>query len=139
MRNLAVILAIFAFFSCKGNASYPPPPLRGDMVELDIRDLKEKLPVFYSYIYEGRRVNFFVLKINGNVSSFFDACMKCYPKRLGYFPEDESLVCRACGIKYPIDALKGIGTCYPIGLEGRAEKDSYIIEKGELIKGTQYF
>jgi hypothetical protein len=50
------------------------------------------------------------------VLSFLDACLSCYPRKLGYKYTDGYVVCRACDTTYSVFKLeKGIGGCYPIG------------------------
>lgn len=130
---------VFIAFGCRKTTLYHEVIPEGDFIKLDISKMIDGKPVFYSFIYEGKIINFFVLKIDGSISSFFDACIRCYPKRLGYFPQEDKLICKACNVGYPISNLKGIGSCYPIILEGRTEGETYIIRKEKLIEGIRYF
>lgn len=143
MRQTVVfIILVFVLCSCSEKSSYPEAPVSGDVIKLKTAALKEAEeagPLFLSYLHNGKRIVFFVLKTNGNVQSYFDACAKCSPFKLGYRFSKGELLCRACGMRYPVESLRGIGSCYPIVLEGRVEGDNYIIEKAKVIAGERYF
>ncbi len=127
-------------FACAQGQRYPDPPLRGDNVVIEMKGLKEAVPVFYSLDLDGREVRFFVLRFGDRVESYLDACMKCYPHKMGFKSEGFRLICRYCGVEYPLDTLKsGLGSCYPIPLEGKLNSGTYIISLESLKKATRYF
>jgi uncharacterized membrane protein len=67
------------------------------------------------------------------VLSFLDACLTCYPRKLGYASKEGFVVCRACDTTYSVYKLeKGIGGCYPIRIEGSLDKDRYLIMRSTL-------
>ncbi len=134
-----VFLALLGAVSgCRKKPQYTALTEAGDYLRLDTAGLSKGLPHFYSFMHEGKKIDFFVIK-GGGIASYFDACMKCYPKRLGYRAEDDRLVCRACGIGYSFENISGVGSCYPIRLEGRAEGNAYLIRKDKIIEGERYF
>jgi uncharacterized membrane protein len=139
LRYLFISLAVLALASCADKPSYPEATGADGEVRFSISTLAEGKPVFRSLEYEGTKIDYIVLKTDSGVESYLDACAKCYPKKRGYRAEGDDLVCVACGKRYPIKKLTGIGSCYPLPLKGRAEGDSYIIEKKELVKGQRYF
>ena len=139
LRHLFIALAVLALASCADKPSYPEATVKGEEVLFSISTLAEGRPVFRSLEYEGTKIDYIVLKTDSGVESYFDACAKCYPKKKGYRADGDHLVCVACGKRYPIEKLTGIGSCYPLPLKGRTEGVSYIIEKKELIKGEKYF
>ncbi len=95
---------------------------------IDIAALRPEVPEFYTYRYRTKNINFFVIAVNKKVFSFLDACVSCYPKRLGYRYDKGYVVCRACDVSYSVYKLdRGIGGCYPIRIEGRSENGKYII------------
>ena len=117
-----------ALSSCDHQPSYPPAAQHGTNIVIDPSTLEPDVPKFYSYSYQDKNVNFFVIKIDGKVSSFFDACASCYAQKKGYRCEDGAVVCRYCGMKFPIYKLeKGLGSCFPIKIEGRMENGKYLI------------
>jgi uncharacterized membrane protein len=119
--------------SCSRQSVYPPPVLSGDSVIVDVATLKEEVPQFYTYQYNGKNISFFVLKLNDGVLSFLDACTSCYPHKLGYQYEDGSVLCRACGLRFSVYKLeKGLGGCYPIRIQGRMKNGKYLIPRASL-------
>jgi uncharacterized membrane protein len=119
--------------------TYQEAPREGDSVIIDLAELHEARPLFFTFTHEGNRINFLILMIGGKIQSYFDACAKCYPKKLGYRLVDGRLQCMACGEQYPLDELRGVGSCYPLPLEGTVEGDSYTIKIQDIIKGKRYF
>ncbi len=114
--------------ACTRQPLYPLPPLSGTNVAIDIASLRPEVPQFFTYPYQGRNISFFVLRLNDQVLSFLDACASCYPHKKGYRYADGSVVCGACGMKFPVYKLgKGLGGCYPIRIEGRMENGNYLI------------
>ncbi len=143
MKNLkafALALALaLALASCSNKPIYPEATVKGEEIRFSINTLEEGKPVFRSLEYEGTKIDYIVLKTDSGVESYLDACAKCYSRKKGYRADGDYLVCVACGKRYPIKKLTGIGSCYPLPLKGSTEGDSYIIEKMELIKGKKYF
>ncbi len=141
LMTVPVMMLALSLSSCNRMPAYGKAPLdgRGD-VAIDVKTLRRKVPVFYSFELGGRRIDFFLIKVNGDIRSYFDACAMCYPKKLGYRIEGGNIVCRACNLTYTADELKtGKGSCHPIALEGHVEKGFYIITKGAIKAGANYF
>ncbi|MEW6674695.1 MAG: Fe-S-containing protein [Nitrospirota bacterium] len=141
MRKIFISLNIvLVLYSCTGKPVYPDVPFDGSKVVIDTNGLKDEVPVFYSFRNDRKIINFFVLKIDNEVQSYFDACAKCYPKKMGYRVDRKDVVCRACDIRYSLRSLKeGIGSCYPIVLKGKLEGDKYLIDKEAILEGSKYF
>lgn len=133
-----VVLSLCA--SCNRQPRYPAPTRIGQNVAVDAASLREEVPAFFTYEYQGRPISFFIVKINGRVSSFLDACASCYLHKQGYRYDDGRVTCRACGMKFSLYQLeKGIGGCYPIKIEGRMENENYLIPLAELGKHAKKF
>ncbi len=141
MRTTIIfLLTILILTSCAKKPIYPDAPVSGELIIIDIKTLKGASPVFYSLRHKDKKIDFFVVKTNGEVQSYFDACAKCYPERLGYRVDGQHVVCKKCDVRYSIESLKtGIGSCYPIILKGKTEGDKYIIDKKSVIEGEKYF
>lgn len=145
MRGFAgacVALSLCALFlaACARKPEHPEVPGQGDVVRIDVNDLREGDCRFFSYLHEGKRIDYMVLMVDGQVHSYFDACARCYPRKLGYKAAGGEVVCRACGETYALRALKkGAGSCYPIPLEGKLEGGSYLIRTDALAAGARYF
>jgi uncharacterized membrane protein len=126
--------------SCTKSTPFSKLPFDGHSVKISLTAIKEDQPQFYSVEIDEKEVSFFVVMINGEVQSYFDACAKCYPRKLGYSPDGGDVSCRACNTKYPLDKLKeGIGSCHPIRLEGVEKDKTYIISREALLKGIGFF
>jgi len=127
-------------FSCDSKTAYMPLPVKEDRIVIDIERLQEKRPEFFSATIHKKRIGFFILKIGESVESYLDACMKCYPNRMGYRAGDSYLECRYCNVRYQVDSLKtGIGSCYPIPIQGRLKGREYIIDIDHLKEAEKFF
>src|SRR5512143_434631 len=140
MQKTALLASIlFLSFSlsvlaaCSRQPSYPPPPRQGAYIVIDIAGLQSEAPKFYTYEYEGKRINFFVCRVQDKVLSFLDACASCYTQKRGYRSEEGKVTCRECNMKFSLYQLeKGLGGCYPIKIEGKTEDGKYIIPVATL-------
>lgn len=136
--KLCAVAALLLFFSllgaaCTSEQKYSAPTVVGSSVVIDVSTLQPETPHFFTYRYDGKNINFFVLRMGDGVQSYFDACASCYPHKLGYKCENGSVVCRNCGQRFSIHKLeKGLGGCYPIKLEGRVESNKYLIPLASL-------
>lgn len=144
LRPCAGILLLIVFLcvsSCARQPVYPEPLRSGSDVYVDISGVRENAPQFYTYHLNGRNINFFVMKIDGRIVSFLDACRKCHRKKLGFRFDQDSFICRACDERYPMSEIeKGFGSCYPIQLQGRTEGGKYYISVPVLEKtAIKYF
>jgi uncharacterized membrane protein len=134
LRAGVLLLVCFLFIAaCTRQPVYPEPERVGTDVSLDVRGLQDGVPEFYTLHHMDRAITFFVVKIDGRVLSFLDACMKCHPKKLGFRFDDGSVSCRACDESYPVsDIERGFGSCYPIKLQGRTDGEKYYISVSVL-------
>lgn len=132
--RLVLILSLGLLLNaCSRQPVYPSPLISGRNALIEASSLKPEMPQFYTYHYQGKNISFFVVRLNGKIVSFFDACASCYPHKRGYRCEDGSVVCRACGLKFSVYQLeKGLGGCYPIKLEGKLENGRYLIPLASL-------
>ena len=114
--------------ACSQQPTYPEAPREGGNIVIDVSKLPSEVPEFFAHRYQGKNINFFVVKTNNTFLSFFDACIRCYTKRKGYRFEGEYVICRACNTKYPVSEIgKGFGNCYPIRLSGYIRDGKYYI------------
>ncbi len=128
LASLALLLA-----ACSQQPVYPSPPISGRDAVINISMLKQEVPQFFTYRFAGKNISFFVLKLNDHVLSFFDACASCYPSKLGYRYKDGQMICRSCELNFSIHKLEqGIGGCFPIKIEGKMEKERYLIPLASL-------
>jgi uncharacterized membrane protein len=140
MSALLIAASLVLFISCTRQPSYPPPPMSGQDVVLDVSTLQLEIPQFYTYQYQDKPISFFVLKLQDRVLSFLDACVTCNPHKQGYRYDDGFVTCRYCNMKFSIYTLeKGLGSCYPIKVEGRMENGKYLIPLALLEKEASKF
>jgi uncharacterized membrane protein len=131
LLSLLVVLALVS--SCSRQPRYPAPPLIGQDVAIDLAALEENVPRFFTYRFSGRNISFFVLRLQNKTLSFLDACVSCYPRKLGYRYEDGFVHCRSCDTTFSVFKLEqGFGGCYPIKVKGRVENGRYLISLAEL-------
>jgi uncharacterized membrane protein len=138
IHKLCSGISLFLFFpllfvACSKQQKYAASTVVGSEVVVEMSSLKHEIPRFFTYRYNGKNINFFVLRMDTGVQSYLDACASCYPHKLGYKYEDGTVVCRACGLKFSVYKLEhGLGNCYPIKVTGRVEKDKYLIPLAAL-------
>lgn len=131
MKRISYIIFFVGLFlvSCAKEPVYPEPAQIGSDVVINISSLKPATPEFFTYhSIKAKNINFFVINIDGKITSFFDACERCNPKKLGYRFDNESVVCRACNMRFPVSEMgKGLASCTPIKLEGHVKNGKYFI------------
>jgi len=135
------MLGIFASLaSCSRQPKYAAPPVEGGNIVISIAPLPLNVPQYFTYPTQGKHVDFFVIRMHDRVLSFLDACITCYPQKLGYRYEEGSVVCRACDTRYSIYKLeKGIGGCFPIKVEGKQVNGAYLIARSVLDRHAAKF
>jgi len=135
-----LLLASFLCSACARQHTYAAPTIIGSNAVIEISSLKTATPLFFTYQYQGKRINFFVLRLDSGVQSYLDACASCYHHRRGYRPDDGLVTCRYCNMKFPIYKLeKGLGSCYPIKIAGKAEEGKYLISLAVLEDAARMF
>ncbi len=139
---VAFLLLLFSvsISSCSSRPVYNAPKLKGAMVVVDALGLKDARPEFYTVSFKDGRVSFFVLRLGDLVKAYLDACMKCYPRKMGYRVNGFYLQCSFCNVSYPIDSLEtGVGSCFPVPLKGELRSKEYVIPLKELKDALRYF
>jgi|GEM_PF-617132 uncharacterized membrane protein len=125
---LAFALALFALVSCSSGSTHTAPPVRDGVVAVKAAELAEGKPVFFTLAIGGDKIGFFIVRIDGKLESYLDACRKCYPYKKGYRVDGTALECVYCGVHYPMKELKGgLGSCSPVILPGGQEGGEYLI------------
>ena len=137
---LLIFFVILIAVSCDRQPSYPPAPQNGTNIEIDTSSLETEVPQFHTYLFNGKKISYFVLKIDDRVVSFFDACTSCYPHKMGYSYKDGYVICRYCNLRFSVYKLeKGLGNCYPVKLDGKTVKGRYLIPLKNLEQGAEMF
>lgn len=96
---------------------------------------------YYTYMHEGRPIEFFVLKSkDGVVRAAFNACDVCYLSKKGYTQDGDYVVCNNCGQRFPANEINDVhGGCNPSPLERVVVGDTLLILEEDIIKGLGYF
>jgi len=133
-----LLIGLFAalfLVSCSAQQTYREAPRSGQDVAVEVKSLAPEVPAFFTYHYHGKKINFFVMKVDNRILSFLDACTHCYPAKRGYRYEGGSIICRECNVRYSASQLeKGMGSCYPVRIEGSLRDGKYLIPV-TLLKG----
>jgi uncharacterized membrane protein len=141
MRLLLVVSCLtFILVSCAKGPSYIKAPFNGLTSEIDVSTLMPKQPRFYSLSIENKKISFFLVKVNGDIQAYFNACRECYPKKAGFRFENGYIKCKSCNEWFPVETLQnGIGSCYPIPLKGDLKGDKYVITRKVFLEGVNFF
>lgn len=139
MRLLAIMFALMFIVTACGKPQYQGPPMRDGKIVINAGEIKENEVRFYGYAIGKKRIDFFVLRVNGRMEAYLDACARCWPQKMGFRVKDGMLHCLACNEFYALDSLKGIGSCYPMPIKGEIIKGEYVIDPEELKAGARYF
>ena len=135
-----LLLASLLGSACTSQHTYAAPTIIGSNAVVEISSLKTATPLFLTYHYKGKLINFFVLRLDSGVQSYLDACASCYHHKQGYRPEDGQVTCRYCNMKFPIYKLeKGLGSCFPVKIAGTVEHGKYLISVAALEDAAKMF
>jgi uncharacterized membrane protein len=133
ITSFIVMIMLTAAAACSRQPIYPPPAVVDGNAVFDLSSLKPESPQFFTYVYHDKNISFFVIRMNGGVQSYLDACVTCYPKKRGYQDKNGYVACRACDMSFSVYKLeKGLGGCYPVKISGRMEKGNYLISLATL-------
>lgn len=134
-RNAAAVAATY------GHDPYPLVEAQGGEIRLPLSTFDDYQAHFYTYMYNGRPIEFFVVKSrDGVVRAAFNACDVCYPARKGYHQEGDVMVCNNCGRRFPTNQINIVrGGCNPAPLERAVDGDTLVIRVQNLLAGLVYF
>jgi uncharacterized membrane protein len=140
MKLLYTALSLLFLISCSRQPVHTVPAIEGTDIVIDAGTLEPDIPKFYMYHYRNKNINFFVIKMNGKILSFLDACMNCYPAKLGYRFDSGYIVCKRCSVRYSVSEVeKGFGGCFPIRILGRLKGSKYLIPVSALQRESGKF
>ncbi len=135
-----LLLATLLGSACTSRHTYAAPTIVGSNAVIELSALKTAVPLFLTYHYQGKRINFFVLRLDSGIQSYLDACASCYHHKQGYRPEDGAVTCRYCNMRFPVYKLdKGLGSCYPVKLAGKTGQGNYVISVAALEDAAAMF
>ncbi len=125
----------------QGHDPYPLVAAEDGAVRLPLSTFDDYKAHFYTYMVNGRPVEFFVVKSqDGVVRAAFNACDVCFQAKLGYRQEGDVMICNNCGRRFPTDQINEVqGGCNPSPLTRTMSGDSIIILDTDLAQGLSFF
>ena len=125
----------------QGHDPYPLVAAADGAVQLPLSTFDDYKAHFYTYMVNGRPVEFFVVKSqDGVVRAAFNACDVCFQAKLGYRQEGDVMICNNCGRRFPTDQINEVqGGCNPSPLTRTISGDSVIILGTDLAQGLSFF
>jgi hypothetical protein len=124
-----------------GHDPYPLVTAEEGLVRFPMSTFEDHKAHFYTYMHEGRPIEFFVLKSkDGVVRAAFNACDVCFMAKKGYHQEGDEMVCDNCGNRFPSNKINEVrGGCNPSPLDRSVEGDTLMITVEDIVDGQQYF
>jgi uncharacterized membrane protein len=113
-----------------------------DAVTVSTADLSRGSAKFFCYRDPSGHLIRFVLARgdDGVVRTVFDACRQCYRYHKGFTVSDGFLICRLCGNRYKLNAVReGLASCQPVHLEGTEQDGKVQVRVAALEEGRQLF
>ncbi len=125
----------------QGHDPYPLVVAENGAVRLPISTFDDYKAHHYTYMHEGRPIEFFVLKSkDGIVRAAFNACDVCFGSKKGYTQDGDYMVCNNCGRRFPADQINVVqGGCNPSPLTRVVDGDTLVIQVEDIIAGLVYF
>jgi uncharacterized membrane protein len=125
----------------QGHDPYPLAVAEDGAVRLPVSTFDDYQAHFYTYMHEGRPIEFFVLKSNdGVIRAALNACDVCFSAKKGYTQDGDEMVCNNCGRRFPANQINEVqGGCNPSPLNRAVEGDTLIIQVEDLVNGLGYF
>ncbi len=111
------------------------------VVRLPLTTFDDGLAHFYSFVDDGKSIDFFVLKSSdGVIRAAFDACDVCWPARRGYRQQGDRMICNNCGLQFPSLQINEVrGGCNPAPLERAIDGADLVIRASDILAGAGYF
>lgn len=124
-----------------GHDPYPLAMAEDGVVRFPLTTFDDYKAHHYTYMHEGRPIEFFILKSkDGVVRAAFNACDVCFGSKKGYTQDGDYMVCNNCGRRFPADQINVLqGGCNPSPLQRAVEGDSLVIQVDDIVAGLGYF
>ena len=125
----------------QGHDPYPLVVAENGAVRIPLSTFDDYKAHHYTYMHEGRPIEFFVLKSkDGVVRAAFNACDVCFGSRKGYTQDGDDMICNNCGRRFPADQINVIhGGCNPSPLTRVVEGNTLVILVEDIVAGLGYF
>lgn len=99
-------------------------------IVINVEQLSGKKPRFYEINAGNKKIEFFVVKLDGQPGAYLNRCRKCFNSGLGFSFEEDTVRCKTCNEKFPLSELPtGVGSCHPIRVMGILNGGKFVIER----------
>lgn len=90
---------------------------------------------------DGVTIRYFIMKSSdGVIRTAFDACDVCWREGKGYVQQDDVMLCRNCGRRFPSTKINVVtGGCNPGPLTRNMEGGKVVIKVEHILEGRKYF
>ena len=124
-----------------GHDPYPLVAAQDGVVKLPVSTYDDRQAHHYTYVHEGKSIEFFVLQSSDGVTrAAFNACDVCFLSKKGYTQDGDEVVCNNCGRRFPADQINEVkGGCNPSPLDRTVEGDDLVIQVEDIVGGLRYF
>jgi hypothetical protein len=124
-----------------GHDPYPLAVAENGAVRFPVSTLDDYQTRFYTYMHDGRPIEFLVLKTrDGVIRAAFSACELCFQSKLGFSVAGDEMLCNNCGKRFPSDQInETIGGCSPLPLQRTVVDNTLFIQVEDIIGGLEYF
>lgn len=141
---ISISIGVFAVAAAMVFLYFHPEVLAGDegVIAHPTVDFKDGRARHFEYkTGDGVIVRYFIVKDSGDrIRAAFDACESCWRAGLGYVQQGGVMVCRNCGLRFPLEKVGAVrGGCNPHPLKFEVKGDQILVRAGDLAKDASYF
>lgn len=138
---LVTVATAFAF-TFPGFGKYETVKAERGVVAIPVSKVSDGKAHFFQYVDGGKEINFFVVKgTDGIFHTAFDACDVCFREKKGYVQQGDSMVCKNCNRKFPVNRI-GAGSesgCNPSQLTAKINGTRLLFTVSDLRFGKRLF
>lgn len=116
-------------------------PVNG-VVSIPAEKVSDGKAHYFKYNDGRKDITFFVVKASdGSIRTAFDACDACYREKKGYEQQGNTMICKNCNMKFPINRLgpNATGGCNPSFLPHQQAGNTITIKAVDLNAGARFF
>lgn len=139
----AIILSVVlvSIFACGKKPRGEELAPRGGKFIINTAGFEKGTVRFFRHHFHDKDIVFLVARSeDGGYKTAFDACITCYPHRMGYRSEKGCVVCIYCNTAFKIESLDtGVGNCVPIKIPSSAKGETIVISQGDVEAGSKWF
>ncbi|MBF0328502.1 MAG: DUF2318 domain-containing protein [Nitrospirae bacterium] len=132
MRVFLLLLCVFLIAACseKSGNSFTKIPDNDQSIAMKVEQLPEKTPRFYEISSGNKKIEFFVIALDGKPGAYLNRCRKCFNSGLGFRFNEDIITCKTCNESFPLTEIPtGVGSCHPIRVKGNLSDGSFIVER----------